>query len=363
MRKPALSDKTGLLYRILMYKLARFFSLPSPLPVNLTVSLLYTCNSRCLTCNIWKKKGTPLSSEEYTKIFKNIGRGIMWVTFSGGEPFLREDLAEISSNFYDLCGPSYINIPTNGLLYERIPPMVEEIGRRCSSSELIINISLDHCGEEHDKIRQVTGNFEKTLKTYKALKELTLSNLTVGIHTVISKYNVRDFESIYNNLISLEPDSYIVEKAEEREELDTKRSDITPEIEDYKKAINFLLKEIKKKRFSGVSKLTRSFRRVYYELSKEILIKKRQVIPCYAGLISGQISPDGDVWPCCVRGDSIGNIREENYDFRKIWKGRKAGDIRKSIKRGECYCPLANAAYTNILCHPVSMVKVLASLL
>lgn len=304
-----------------------------------------------------------MSSEEYEKIFRNIGSGVLWGTFSGGEPFLRDDLFEICSSFYSLCRPSFINIPTNGLLYEKIPPVVEKIAKTCHKSDVIINVSLDHWQEEHDKIRQVPGNFDKTIKTYKALKELSLKNLTLGIHTVLSKYNVKDFQFIYKNLTSLDPDSYIVEIAEEREELSTKGTDISPSPEDYGEAVYFLLEEINKKKFARVSRLTQSFRKVYYELSKEILFKEKQIIPCYGGIISGQISPDGHVWPCCVRGDSLGNLREENYDFRKIWASEKAKAIRENIKKGECYCPLANAAYTNILCDPFSIFKVLSNML
>jgi len=352
-------NKLNLLYKIFNYKVSRYFSITPSLPVSLTISLLYSCNSRCLTCNIWRKYCEPMSAEEYEKIFKNIGSGVLWGTFSGGEPFLRDDLAEICSSFYSICKPSFINIPTNGLLYEKIPSMVEKIANICHKSDVIINVSLDHWQEEHDKIRQVPGNFEKTLKTYKALKDLALKNLTVGIHTVISGYNVRDFREIYKKLTSLEPDSYIVEMAEEREELSTKGSDISPSPEDYGEAVYFLLDEINKKKFARVSRLTQSFRRVYYELSKDILFKEKQIIPCYSGLVSAQISPDGHVWPCCVRGDSMGNLRDEDYDFRKIWAGEKAKTIRDNIKKGDCFCPLANAAYTNILCDLFSMFKVL----
>jgi len=356
-------NKLNLLYKIFNYKVSRYFSITPSLPVSLTISLLYSCNSRCLTCNIWRKYCEPMSAEEYEKIFRNIGTGILWGTFSGGEPFLRDDLAEICSSFYSICRPSFINIPTNGLLYEKIPPLVEKIANICHKSDVIINVSLDHWQEEHDKIRQVPGNFEKTLKTYRALKELALKNLTVGIHTVISGYNVRDFREIYKKLTSLEPDSYIVEMAEEREELSTKGSDISPSPEDYGEAIYFLLDEINKKKFARVSRLTQSFRRVYYELSKDTLYKEKQIIPCYSGIISAQISPDGHVWPCCVRADSMGNLREDAYDFRKIWAGEKAKIIRDSIKKGDCFCPLANAAYTNILCDPFSMFKVLHNFL
>ncbi|PYX83796.1 MAG: hypothetical protein DMG68_21840, partial [Acidobacteria bacterium] len=58
---------------------------------------------------------------------------------------------------------------------------------------------------------------------------------------------------------------------------------------------------------------------------------------------------DGTVWPCCVRADNLGNLRDHNYDFKTIWFGEKIKEVRRSIAAKECHCPLANASYTNML--------------
>ncbi|HZS76615.1 MAG TPA: SPASM domain-containing protein, partial [Ktedonobacteraceae bacterium] len=88
-----------------------------------------------------------------------------------------------------------------------------------------------------------------------------------------------------------------------------------------------------------------------YDIVKKTLVEKRQVIPCLAGVASAQIAPNGDVWACCIRAESVGNLREHNYDFRSVWTTAEADEMRRSIKARECYCPLANASYTNMLCH------------
>jgi hypothetical protein len=56
----------------------------------------------------------------------------------------------------------------------------------------------------------------------------------------------------------------------------------------------------------------------------------------------------------------MGNLREHDYDFGSVWRTAKAGQLRRSIKAGECYCPLANAAYTNMLMHGRTVTKVAA---
>ena len=88
--------------------------------MNLTLSVSYRCNSRCLTCNVWKKRVDDLTLDEYKALFAGLGSSLYWATFSGGEPFLRPDLIDIVIACYDRCRPAIINIPTNGLL--RTPP-------------------------------------------------------------------------------------------------------------------------------------------------------------------------------------------------------------------------------------------------
>jgi MoaA/NifB/PqqE/SkfB family radical SAM enzyme len=96
----------------------------------------------------------------------------------------------------------------------------------------------------------------------------------------------------------------------------------------------------------------------YYRLVKRILVEKTQVIGCYAGWASAHIYADGHVWPCCVRADSMGNLRDVDYDFRSIWFSLEAERIRQSIHSKACHCPLANASYTNMLHHLPTLLKV-----
>ncbi|HQU72241.1 MAG TPA: radical SAM protein [Calditrichia bacterium] len=329
-------------------------------PVNITISLLYSCNSRCRTCNVYLKRVNNFTLEEYDKLFANLGKAPYWFTFSGGEPFLRKDIAKVIKSAYQHTSPGIINIPTNASLYHRIPELAEEIVEGCPNSDVIINVSLDQLGEKHDEVRGLKNNFERAMKTYEKLKELKrYKNFTLGIHTVISNYNVDEFRDIYDGLIPLEPDSYITEIAEERVELGTIGEPINPQLEKYAGAIDFLREEMRKRKQSGVAAIAQGFRYEYYDLVKKILDQRTQVIPCFAGVMSAQISPDGEVWPCCIRADSMGNLRKENYDFKKIWRSGQAAKIRKSIRQKECYCPLANASYTNLLVSPSSVVRVL----
>jgi MoaA/NifB/PqqE/SkfB family radical SAM enzyme len=337
--------------RIPLFQMYRQFGWPRLLPLNITITPSPRCNSTCLTCNIWKKRESELDTEEWLKVFKSLGKAPFWFTISGGEPFMNKNIVELAQGVYEYCRPGIINIPTNSLMAKFIPPKVEAIAKSCPKTQIIINLSLDGVGEKHDKIRGVPGNFKKFEQNLAALSALSRQypNLAIGIHTVISKFNVNDALEIFDYALPKTPGAFITEIAEERVELDTIGLDITPEPEDYTRVINELMRRIKAEKYVGIARITQAFRLQYYNLVKRILTEKTQVIGCYAGWASAQIYANGDVWPCCVRADTMLNLREVGYDFKRVWFSPEADRIRRSIYNKECHCPLANASYTNML--------------
>ncbi|HSH01396.1 MAG TPA: radical SAM protein [Anaerolineae bacterium] len=329
------------------------------LPINLTLSPSPKCNSRCLTCNIWMKRENELTLEEWDKTLASLGNAPYWFTVSGGEPFMFPHIVEICQLAYKYCKPGIINIPTNSIL-KTIPEKVEKIATTCPDSQLIINLSLDGVGEKHDFIRGVAGNFEKFEERLEQLLALRdrLPNLTIGIHSVVSVFSVGHLDELIEYAEQSGADQFITEIAEPRVELDTVGLPITPSREEYVAAIDKLIAYVKSKQYRGMAKITEAFRVRYYDLVKRILDEEDQVIPCYAGWASAQIYADGTVWPCCVRADNLGNVRDHDYDFKEIWFGEKIEEVRRSIAAKECHCPLANASYTNMLLHTPTLVKV-----
>jgi len=347
-----------LLPRLPGYVAFRRLGKPRLLPLNLVVSLTYRCNSRCKTCNVWRKSADELTTDEWQRIFRKIGKAPYYLTFSGGEPFLRSDIVDIVRAAGALCQPSIITIPTNALMSQVVPQKVEQILDAAQGIQVGINVSLDGTGLHHDAIRGVDGAYERAMETYQRLRALNHRNLTLGVHTVVSRFNVADFAQIYQELSKLEADSYISEMAEERVELGTTGMDITPSPHEYARVADFLTTQIKNSHYSGLARITQAFRMRYYELAKRTLIEERQVIPCYAGFSSGHIAPDGDVWACCTRAEPLGNLRQTDYDLAPIWFGERAEAMRRSIVAGECYCPMANVAYSNMLLHPPTLLRV-----
>ena len=348
----------GLLGKIPRYWLARRLGAEASLPVNVTVGLTYRCNSRCRTCRVYERHSEELSVGEWRRAFKALSRAPYWFTFSGGEPFLRRDTPEIVSSAIEICGPGVVNIPTNGLLTDRVIGGTDAVCAAHPGTNVIVNVSLDAIGARHDEIRGVPGAYEKAVATVNGLKALNHANLTVGIHTVISRFNVQEMDRICAGLLELEPDSYVTEVAEQRVELGTMGIDITPDADSYHRAVSQVESILAEHGGTGVPATVRAFRHQYYRMASHYLRSGETTIPCYAGLASAQIAPDGDVWFCCIRAESVGNLREVDFDFGRLWRSEAAQRLRESITRGDCACPLANAAYTNMLCHPPTMARV-----
>jgi len=349
-----------------------FFALhglsPPPQPINVTFSITRKCQSKCKTCFIWKHDpGDDLDIQTIENLFRSIG----WTYFfnvSGGEPFLRSDLPEIIRLACRYMKPAVIHIPTNAIapnLVEKLTAQIMDIiDIEAPGTILSVKPSFDGIGGKHDSIRGIPGNFEKLLDTLDRLKQIreNHSNLHIGVGTVISKFNENDLIEIIAYAKDLGVDTYINEIAEEREEFFNLGSGITPEGTRYADIMemfeNSVLDKMQDMKLLG--RMTTALRIVYYGLVIRILKEKRQVIPCSAGLLNVHINSSGSVWPCAILAykAEMGTL-DNDTDFMDIWRSKTAKAIRKSIRSGECYCPLANQAYSNILLHCPSLFRAL----
>lgn len=364
-----------LLPKMAQYRLAKTgFSQPGK-PINLTFSVTNVCQSRCKTCNIWEiyqkdpeKRSKELTLDEIEKIFKSMGH-IYIFNVSGGEPFLRPDFVEVIELACQYLNPGIIHIPTNAIAEKQIllktKKIIHFLQHNYPSTRLTIKPSLDHIDQRHDDIRGVPGNFDKVMSLFASLKRLKpeFSNLHVELGTVISRWNVNDIEEIAAFITKLDPESYRNEIAEQRSEMLNTENKITPNAEEYTRAIAFFVSQIKANMKNKIffHRITNAFRLEYYALAIKILLKSRQVIPCYAGISNAHMTPYGDIWACCTLGyeKSMGNLREYDYDFPKLWNSPQANEVRKYIHDKNCFCPMANQMYSNILMHGPSLARVL----
>lgn len=355
------------------YRMNRWFGRKKFNPMTLTYSVTAACQSRCKTCQIGAmfcqdptRPQKDLKLDEIEKIFQSM-KPVYFFNMSGGEPFMRGDLPEIVELACKYLKPRVVHTPTNAILSEKIIRNTEKIIQIVRNYDPTVPVtvkpSIDGVGDKHDAIRGVKGNFKCLLKTIDGLKNLEdkYDNFHLELGTVISNFNINDLEEIEDFVHSLGVESYRNEVAECRTEFFNLEDEITPPAEVYQKLIKDFARKVeenigKKKR---LARTTEAMRVVYYDLAGKILEEKRQVIPCYAGVSNVHINYDGGVWPCCVLGydKQMGNLRDYNYDFQKLWHSKEAEEVRKYIKEKNCACPLANQAYSNELMHFPTLVK------
>ena len=90
-----------------------------------------TCNSLCRTCFYWEElnQGRDLSFDQLARVSQTAPKfHKLWI--SGGEPFLRKELAEIIEMFYRNNGVRALNLPTNGLLPAQVVAVIDYLLER-----------------------------------------------------------------------------------------------------------------------------------------------------------------------------------------------------------------------------------------
>jgi MoaA/NifB/PqqE/SkfB family radical SAM enzyme len=374
--------------RLVGYRMARKgiikFS-PSPLILNFSVTNM--CQSRCTTCNIWalyqknpEKKKEELTTEEIGKLFATMDN-IFLLNICGGEPFLRDDLPEICELAAIHIKPAIIHMPTNCLAVEKTKMSARRILEKIPrSTQLTIKLSMDGVGKDHDKIRGVEGNFKKLMQVHDYLVDLRKKypNLYVDTGATISKANMKKLSDIRNFVNSnMNVDNYLNEVADTRAELFntnltsdvpefarevTMDLNVTPAAKDYDAATKEIVKYVKKdmRRKRKLSKITQALRIVYYERTARSMNEARRMVPCFAGRSNCHLNPWGDIWICNVQAfkHSMGNVKDFDFDFKKLWKSDEAERQRKWVDAEYCHCPLVGQGFLDTVLKPLELSKV-----
>lgn len=162
------------------------------------------CNSRCRTCFYWEElnTGRDLSLDQIQAISQSAPPfSCLWI--SGGEPFLRKELAEIIELFYRNNGVRRVNLPTNGLLPAKVDAVISKLLTSCPELVIDLNFSLDGLANTHDTIRGLPNNFEKTLTTIDmaAAKWGPTRRLRRNVVTVITRNNYLELVQLGLDLV------------------------------------------------------------------------------------------------------------------------------------------------------------------
>lgn len=170
---------------------------PQSGPSVLVLPVTYSCNAHCRTCTIWERPKPQEVSIETLRLLvddPSLRDHLEVVNLTGGEPFLRKDLAAFAGELSAAC-PNLreIGIPTNGSMPERIVHCTRTIADDLPSrATLAITVSIDGGPAMHDAVRGVPDLFDRALQTSRALAgdARNRPNLTIGINMTVTPANV-----------------------------------------------------------------------------------------------------------------------------------------------------------------------------
>jgi GT2 family glycosyltransferase len=305
------------------------------------------CNARCVHCFYWRHiniENNEMNLDEYIKLARLLQKRINRVVITGGEPFLRDDLVEICKVFLRDKRIRVINIITNGFLTEKIYRDMKDILKTSSlRTRVLICISLDGFEKTHDRIRNVSGLFNKAIRTIYSLKSLQKDypNLEVSVVTTILKDNcheIREFNKFVENQlgvyhrINLVRSSNINVFGVERELVSDfslpKNSEVILEIGEIEDICNYFFN---KDNF-------REYHKMILLYSLYILKYKRKFFECNAPQVNIVVYPNADI-SFCELLKPVGNLRTNRFKFYKLWHSKKNNQLREKLKNCVCTHP------------------------
>lgn len=175
----------------------------------LSVEITRRCIARCVMCNIWQSGASQpeLSCGEWLELLVSPALAeLKELDVTGGEPFLRADLPELLLGIARLKAEQRlpllqsIAITTNGFLTRQLLAVVGAVIAPLERAgiALVFACGLDAVGPVHDRIRGVSGGWEKLHASIEGLKKLRRQHpsLVLGIKTTVSRLNIDELEQI-----------------------------------------------------------------------------------------------------------------------------------------------------------------------
>ncbi len=315
------------------------FGLRQPLitaaPISVILEFTRLCNLKCPHCymNTYliesdRTRLHELSTEEWLNCIDSLSdAGVVSITFSGGEPLLREDFFKVAE--YASSKGLSSSLATNGMMIDKeTVKKLKEVGIGH------VEISLSSAKKDSNDALRGKGSFEKTINAAKYCME---EGMTVGLAITLTKQTKDEIEEFLELAKNIGVDlAVFLNFLPVGHASGSKNLDLDPyESEE-------LLKTINKKRqaydsfFRKIVVLQAThIARVCYDMTED---KKNFVLQqigfiklnnpgrgnrlkyvggCAAGRFLAAISPEGEIMPCPFLRLKLGNIKKDN--FFNIW--------------------------------------------
>jgi MoaA/NifB/PqqE/SkfB family radical SAM enzyme len=312
-----------------------------PRPSWCTYLVLYRCNARCPMCDSWRlRPGRELTPAQVRQVFARIGR-LDVVRLTGGEPFLREDFADVATAVDEQSRPAVLHVTSNGSFPDRILGFANTFAR---PKHLQFLISFDGLEDEHNASRGADVLFTTARETVERLAGLRHKGIRVSVnHTIASVQSLEDHARLVERFaplgVSVQPVLAYSESAMySLKRVGKKATDLItptgyplhPRLQGAD-VLGFVRRQLADLR--GIRDLpTRIGKRYYLRGLLARLrgdVRPRPHPPCVALRSHLRLLPDGSVPVCQFNTEKVGNLLEQS--FEEIWHGPPAASSRQWV--------------------------------
>lgn len=318
------------------------------MPLRYFFELTYQCNLNCPYCYVGKeRKKNELTTEEWFRIIDQIPF-YSFVTLVGGEPLLRKDFIEILEKTAEKT-LGKLNVVTNGILIND-----EIIEAFIKTKMMLLSVSLDGYGSNHDNNRGKEGIFENVISNLDNLNNKRKKNKPlIDIKTIVLENNLDDLPKLYKLCDEMDFDFLSISflrnndlkqnsilRENFSEEFYVQKYPIKPyfDIEHFKEIYREL--ETLSKKSKVKIRFAPKFhdKDIIQQIEKFFLNDENKPVqeiyePCLYPFSNMMINPQGDVYPCLSL--KIGNVREKG--LKEVFNAPKYCCFRKNLKYSKVF--------------------------
>lgn len=293
------------------------------LPWNVHMDLTYRCNERCVHCYLDHDDYGEMTTEEIKGVLNQLAEaGCLFLTYSGGEIFLRRDVFDLIAYARGLNFD--VSLKTNALLIDADRAQrLRELGVRK------IQVSIYSTDPAiHDAITKVPGSLKRSLR---AIRFLLAEGLQVKLACPLMKQNMTAFRQVQELAAELGVpymlDLTITPKMDGDRSLLAHRSsptDLLQVLQD---------QNLNSRMFAPQATAGEAEFSTGSAASSGIESSAYEDIPCSAGHNSCYISPYGDVSPCVQMPTPAGSLRQQR--FEEIWYGSREMNLVRAARESQ----------------------------
>ena len=337
-------------------------------PVLLNILVTSVCDMRCTHCFFTDelddrpRKKLQMKTHEIQRISETLGGNLGVLILAGGEPFTRKDLPEIVRAFYENNKLESVYLMSNGQIQKRIMPDVTRLLEECPKLNVTVALGIDGLKVEHEKIRQKPGSWDIAIDTARQLQAIKREYPRLDVQTCTCFMNsnqdtIFDWYEFLKH--DLKPDkvnfNYIRPPSADPKELEidhARYAKLAQMIDDDSRHAAI------KNNYGGEAGFFKAAIDIYmHGLIAKAKEEQRAQMTCYAGTAGGVIYDEGTV-SSCENLDPIGNLRDYDWNFQKLWLSPAMQERRQKAANG-CWCTHeSNSYYPSLPFNPKHLIQI-----